>query len=112
MLRDAYDMDGTGPSEELLEVEEELIKKKEENHIEDDEENKHSSLSSSPVVAIAMNSSLDDPETNTNIHNTNTKTKMISVIPTYINVHVFTQAFTLTFLAEWGDRSQIATIGK
>lgn len=23
---------------------------------------------------------------------------------------VFTQAFTLTFLAEWGDRSQIATI--
>jgi len=24
--------------------------------------------------------------------------------------HIFTQAFTLTFLAEWGDRSQIATI--
>lgn len=26
------------------------------------------------------------------------------------NVAVFSQAFTLTFLAEWGDRSQIATI--
>ena len=25
-------------------------------------------------------------------------------------MRVFTQAFTLTFLAEWGDRSQIATI--
>jgi putative Ca2+/H+ antiporter (TMEM165/GDT1 family) len=24
---------------------------------------------------------------------------------------VFLKAFTLTFLAEWGDRSQIATIG-
>jgi putative Ca2+/H+ antiporter (TMEM165/GDT1 family) len=26
------------------------------------------------------------------------------------NLKVFTQAFTMTFLAEWGDRSQIATI--
>lgn len=26
------------------------------------------------------------------------------------NVTVFTQALTMTFLAEWGDRSQIATI--
>ena len=26
------------------------------------------------------------------------------------NLKVFTQTFTLTFLAEWGDRSQIATI--
>ena len=25
---------------------------------------------------------------------------------------VFVEAFILTFLAEWGDRSQIATIGK
>merc|ERR1712146_315562 len=27
------------------------------------------------------------------------------------DVAVMTQAFTVTFLAEWGDRSQIATIG-
>jgi putative Ca2+/H+ antiporter (TMEM165/GDT1 family) len=26
------------------------------------------------------------------------------------NLRVFTQTFTMTFLAEWGDRSQIATI--
>lgn len=26
------------------------------------------------------------------------------------NSHILTQAFVMTFLAEWGDRSQIATI--
>lgn len=26
------------------------------------------------------------------------------------NSHIFSQAFVMTFLAEWGDRSQIATI--
>lgn len=28
----------------------------------------------------------------------------------YLLSRVFTQAFTMTFLAEWGDRSQLATI--
>lgn len=36
--------------------------------------------------------------------------KVSSYNQTNANLKVFSQAFTLTFLAEWGDRSQIATI--
>lgn len=32
-------------------------------------------------------------------------------LPTPTRPQIFINAFTLTFLAEWGDRSQIATIG-
>lgn len=29
---------------------------------------------------------------------------------TYFTMRIFAQAFTMTFLAEWGDRSQLTTI--
>ena len=83
LLKDAYDMDADGPSDELHEVEEELIHKKEDDG------------SSHPDV------SLEEGE--------NGKSKSSSLIESE-NLKVFTQALTLTFLAEWGDRSQIATI--
>jgi Ca2+/H+ antiporter, TMEM165/GDT1 family len=72
---------GDGPSEELQEVEEELIDKKDGRLSENDDEEKASSPRSMSSAPLKTD-----------------------------HLKVFTQAFTLTFLAEWGDRSQIATI--
>ena len=72
---------GDGPSEELQEVEEELIDKKDTRVSENDDEEK---------------GLLNRPATTHPLKND--------------TINIFTQAFTLTFLAEWGDRSQIATI--
>lgn len=77
LLKDAYDMNSEGPSEELQEVEEELINKKGESEVDVE-------------YGDAKSKKLHSGRTE--------------------NWKVFTQAFTLTFLAEWGDRSQIATI--
>ena len=82
LLKDAHEM-GEGPSDELQEVEEELINKKE--------------------GAAAEDNDVEDGD--------GSKTKKgSSVFRSPDNLKVFTQAFTLTFLAEWGDRSQIATV--
>lgn len=71
---------GDGPSEELQEVEEELIDKKDGRATENDDEEKGAS---SRATSTPMKTD---------------------------HLKIFSQAFTLTFLAEWGDRSQIATI--
>jgi len=73
----------SGPSEELREVEEELIHKKDQG----------------------PDGSLRDPEDDA-------KLKKAAVQASVLDEQskIFAQSFTLTFLAEWGDRSQIATI--
>ena len=86
LLKDGYEMEAGKASDELQEVEEELINKKEGGGDEDQNENK-------------------DLENDNN----NSPDKQRGARPTE-NLKVFTQALTLTFLAEWGDRSQIATI--
>jgi len=80
LLKDGYDMKNEGVSEELAEVEEELEKKKGDGEEADDVE-----LGSGKIQEVEKNFAAE-------------------------TLRVFTQAFTLTFLAEWGDRSQIATI--
>jgi len=109
MLIEARDAE-TGPSEELQEVEEELIGKKQGRRQagEGDEEDGAASLGAGDegvddgavvVTGDANGGSVGDhapPDTPRSA-----KTQSMKVLM---------QALTLTFLAEWGDRSQIATI--
>lgn len=81
MLNDARKMEDSKPSEELAEVEEELELKKGEKA--DD----------------AMESGGDNEQAAVE------STKKLETL-----LRVLSQAFFMTFLAEWGDRSQIATI--
>ncbi|CAM9092991.1 unnamed protein product, partial [Ectocarpus fasciculatus] len=87
LLYDAREM-GDGPSEELLEVEEELISKKE-------------GAGSTPEPDIEEDGG--SGKNKVNVHQ-----GVVGLIIT--EWHIFSQVLTLTFLAEWGDRSQIATI--
>jgi len=103
LLKDAADMKGEGPSEELQEVEEELINKKtEEEHGQDIE-----------LQATSKHGNSAEKDNNNAF---SSPTSLFKSVVVYLNLtekhnlEVFTQAFTLTFLAEWGDRSQIATI--
>lgn len=95
LLKDAYEMGNKeGPSDELQEVEEELISKKEGSGAEREQQEQE-------------NERQDIEGGNSN----STKQKgFLSSIINKESLKIFTQAFTLTFLAEWGDRSQIATI--
>lgn len=76
---------GDGPSEELQEVEEELIEKKDDGAAGEGQTGDEEEGAANQVAA-----------------------KVYGLHPDHFQV--FTQAFTLCFLAEWGDRSQIATI--
>lgn len=91
LLKDSWEMSSEGPSEELQEVEEELVSKKTEADSasgDDNDEDLESGLASQGKDKL---------------------TPWLCKIGSS-NFKVFSQAFTLTFLAEWGDRSQIATI--
>ncbi|KYM92524.1 PREDICTED: transmembrane protein 165 [Atta cephalotes] len=85
MLRDGYYMSPTEAQEELEEVQFDLRKR-------DDEYEKETA---STLV--------QDPETG--VIRKTTKSSALMLLS-----RIFLQAFTLTFLAEWGDRSQLTTI--
>ena len=86
MLKEGYYMSPEDAQEEMEEVQEELRKKDDEKKMNNDVEG---GLLGSPIK---------------------TATTGISSILKMVFSAIFLQAFTMTFLAEWGDRSQIATI--
>merc|ERR1712141_930307 len=86
MLKEGYYMSPEDAQEEMEEVQEELRKKDDEKKMNGDVEG---GLLGSPAKSA---------------------TGGISSILKMVFSAIFLQAFTMTFLAEWGDRSQIATI--
>jgi putative Ca2+/H+ antiporter (TMEM165/GDT1 family) len=95
LIYDGYMMEGGKCSDELDEVEEELVFKKNDEETKDDDDD----------VETQSNNSMQVIDENKNKR----KAQTITVADDAFE-RVFTQALTLTFLAEWGDRSQIATI--
>ena len=85
MLKEGWNMSAAEAQEEMEEVQEELLKKEKE-------------LPGSK-----------DVETGGGDHDTASISKLKRLFEMMISP-IFVQAFTMTFLAEWGDRSQLATI--
>ena len=96
------------PSEELQEVEEELVNKKREEYV-----SPRMTAHTYPVhhamncVALLLRSEDDAAEKG---EDASAKSTVAKLLKSSAAMAVMTEAFTLTFLAEWGDRSQIATI--
>jgi len=86
MLKEGYDMDPNEGQEELEEVSAELKKKE----------------------AELQSETTNDVETG--IIRSQLRRSGVTRIFTRLCSPIFLQAFTLTFLAEWGDRSQLTTI--
>uniref|UniRef100_A0A2M4CRX6 GDT1 family protein n=1 Tax=Anopheles darlingi TaxID=43151 RepID=A0A2M4CRX6_ANODA len=91
MLKDGYYMSATEAAEELEEVQSDLRKR-------DDELEREVSASGSLMK-------VQDAESGTNRRSSRPHNVALKML-----FRIFAQAFTMTFLAEWGDRSQLTTI--
>jgi len=87
MLKEGYSMSPNEGQEEFEEVQSDLKKK-------DDEREKESTVTMDEETGNVI------PSAKVKLHQ-----RLIRCIP-----RIFLQALTMTFLAEWGDRSQLATI--
>jgi len=86
MLKEGYDMDPNEGQEELEEVSAELKKKE------------------------AEMQSMETTDVETGVVRSTMRKSNITRLCSRLCSPIFLQAFTLTFLAEWGDRSQLTTI--
>ncbi|XP_050543543.1 transmembrane protein 165 isoform X2 [Daktulosphaira vitifoliae] len=116
MLREGFKMSPNEGQDELEEVQADIRRKETENEKDKKE--------TSPVTQNADELSTTPPVVNTIIPNVDNDTKEIDIenqSPRQWQLRLgskslllisqtLIQAFTMTFLAEWGDRSQIATI--
>jgi len=111
LLYDVYNDDGKEENEEAAEVEAELdkvhsrlVQQKKNQAAKNDnsDEVELKTSDDSPEIQISINK--DDPENPTAIQKKKTGHSSVAM------AFVFWQALTLTFLGEWGDRSQITTI--
>jgi putative Ca2+/H+ antiporter (TMEM165/GDT1 family) len=103
-------------NEELKEVEEQLGIKSTEH---DDNADDHDVEKSSPTINSNGNntttSTVNDNSSSSNNNNGTSSSSLSKKDPLPNNsipspINILSQAFTLTFFAEWGDRSQVATI--
>ena len=101
MLRDGFHVEHAGASEELDEVEAELTKKQVSALLLSSGSAKNNYLRNA-IVLSSCDSQEDDPGDEEVAEKPVVKEEPLD--------KVLLQAFTLTFLAEWGDRSQIATV--
>jgi putative Ca2+/H+ antiporter (TMEM165/GDT1 family) len=92
LILESRSMEANKVSEELEEVEEELLHPNKKTDADEEMGSKHSSSSQGPAKA---------PSSGTGTG---------KAMSTLSWSQIFTQSLTLTFVAEWGDRSQIATI--
>lgn len=92
MLKDGYSMKATDAQEEMEEVQMDLRKREDERERE---------------AQTSMISEAESGSTGTRTGQLNRKKNRAAW---YLASRIFFQAFTMTFLAEWGDRSQLTTI--
>ncbi len=112
LLNDSREMEGDGPSEELEEVEQELISKKGDGDGSDggDIEMSEGGSGDNKQKSPKKGGDKDSEEESSMSSSVNNCLGKYFTGTTGENIKIFTQTCTLTFLAEWGDRSQIATV--
>lgn len=108
MLWDAKSMSGNEAKEEYEEVQKTLTERTRKS---DTGESENPLLANGEPAAVLIDNMASDPETGVIItsHSIGFGTRVKRKLMKYISL-VFLETFTMTFLAEWGDRSQIATI--
>lgn len=105
MIRDGYYMSPNDAQEELEEVQSDLKKRE-----DDFEKETSTSTTLLPDIESGVISVTEKADADVSIE-TETPTRRQKMInKNSILSRVLIQAFTMTFLAEWGDRSQLTTI--